>query len=157
AAQGGLLRLRPGEERLMQPLPTFHTNAMGNSFMGMLISGGAQVILDRFHPRSWWQDAVETRATCFHFLGVMPAMLLGLPPSPLAGAHQRRFGRGAAVHAPHHAGFEERLGVPLIEGWAMTETGGGGIVCDAYEPRRRGTHCVGHPDRPGPPVEIRIV
>ena len=156
-AQGGLISLRPGQERLLQPLPTFHTNATGNSFIGMLMSGGAQIILDRFHPRSWWQDAVETRATCFHFLGVMPAMLLGLPPSPLDRAHALRFGMGGGLHKSHHAAFEARFGVPLLEGWAMTETGGGGILCDAYEPRRVGTHCMGHPGRPGPPMEIRIV
>jgi acyl-CoA synthetase (AMP-forming)/AMP-acid ligase II len=155
-AQGGVISLRPGAERLMQPLPTFHTNAMGNSFMGMLMTGGAQIILDRFHPRSWWRDAIETRATCFHYLGVMPAMLLGLPPSPEDRAHGLRFGMGGGLHKPHHAAFEERFGVTLLEGWAMTETGGGGILCDGYEPRRIGRHCIGHPDRPGPPLEVRI-
>ncbi|HEY7610443.1 MAG TPA: AMP-binding protein [Alphaproteobacteria bacterium] len=157
AAQRGALHLRRGRERLLQPLPTFHTNATGNSFMGMLISGGAQVILDRFHPKSWWQDAIETRATCFHYLGVMPAMLLNLPPSPHDRAHGIRFGMGGGLHASHHAAFERRFGVALLEGWAMTETGGGGTLCDWVEPRRVGGHCIGKPDRPGPPMEIRIV
>ncbi|MCW5770484.1 MAG: AMP-binding protein [Rhodospirillaceae bacterium] len=156
-AQGGLVSLRPGVERLMQPLPTFHTNATGNSFLGMLMAGGAQVILDRFHPRSWWQDAVDSAATCFHFLGVMPAMLLGLPPSPLDRAHTLRYGMGGGLHKTHHAQFEQRFGVPLLEGWAMTETGGGGLITDSVEPRRIGTQCMGHPDRPGPPMELRVI
>ncbi len=157
AAQGGVICLREGQERLLQPLPTFHTNAMGNSFMGMITVGGTQIILDRFHPRSWWQDAIETRATLFHFLGVMPAMLLSLPPSPLDKAHAMRFGFGGGIHPSQQAAFEERFGAYLLEGWAMTETGGACLLTAAYEPRHVGTRCIGHPDRPGPAMEIRIV
>lgn len=156
-AQNGPISLRPGMERLIQPLPTFHTNAMGNSFMGMLISGGAQIILDRFHPRSWWQDAVDSGATCFHYLGVMPAMLLGLPPSPLDRAHKIRFAMGGGSHKTHHGAFEARFGFPLLEGWAMTETGGGGIMTDIVEPRRIGQLCMGRADRAGPPMEMRLI
>jgi acyl-CoA synthetase (AMP-forming)/AMP-acid ligase II len=156
AAQAGLISLRPGAERLLQPLPTFHVNAMGNSFMGMLFTGGTQIILDRFHPRSWWRDAAETGATCFHYLGVMPAMLLALPESPHDRGSPLRFGMGGGVHPQQHAAFEARFGMPLLEGWAMTETGAGGILCAAAEPRHPGTRCIGRPDRPGPPLEVRI-
>jgi acyl-CoA synthetase (AMP-forming)/AMP-acid ligase II len=156
-AQQGYISLRAGKERLLQPLPTFHVNGMGNAFMGMLFTGGAQILLDRFHPRSWWADAIETGATCFHYLGVMPAMLMNLPPAPDDKAHAMRFGMGGGVYPLHHAAFEARFGVPLVEGWAMTEVGGGGIMCAMEEPRHVGEACIGTPDRAGPPVEIRIV
>lgn len=156
-AQRGLIALRPGEERLLQPLPTFHVNGMGNSFMGMLFTGGAQILLDRFHPRSWWADAIETGATCFHYLGVMPAMLMNLPPAAEDRAHGMRYGMGGGVYPLHHAAFEARFGVPLLEGWAMTEVGGGGIICAMEEPRHVGEACIGTPDRAGPPLEIRVV
>lgn len=155
-SQRGLISLARGEERLMQVLPTFHINAVGNSFMGMLFTGGAQVMLDRFHSSSWWKDAVETRATCFHYLGVIPAMLMNMPPSDLDRAHSLRFGMGGGVHPAHHAAFEARFGVPLLEGWAMTETGGGGIMVAFEEPRHVGECCIGKPDRAGPPLEARI-
>jgi len=155
-AQRGLIDLRPGAERLIQPLPTFHVNATANSFIGMLASGGAQVIVDRFHPRSWWQESIETGATCFHYLGVMPAMLLNQPASDLDRAHRIRFAMGGGVHPLHHAAFESRFGVPLLEGWAMSETGGGGILCAMQEPRHVGRSCIGRPDRDGPPVEVRV-
>ena len=156
-AQRGFIDLEFGVERLLQPLPTFHINGIGNSFMGMLAAGGAQVLIDRFHPRSWWQEAIETGATCFHYLGVMPAMLLNLPPSSHDRAHTLRYGMGGGVHPSHHEPFEARFGVPLLEGWAMTETGGGGILCAMDEPRHRGMRCIGRPSRAGPPVEIRVV
>ncbi len=155
-AQRGLISLRPGKERLMQVLPTFHISAVGNSFMGMLFTGGAQVMIDRFHSSTWWRDAVETRATCFHYLGVIPAMLMNMPPSELDRAHQMKFGMGGGVHPAHHAAFEARFGVPLVEGWAMTETGGGGIMTALVEPRHVGECCIGKPDRPGPALEVRI-
>lgn len=156
-AQGGLVGLRPGQERLITPLPTFHVNAMGNSFMGMLASGGAQVIVDRFHPRSWWDMSIETGATCFHYLGVMPAILLAIAPSDQDRAHGLRFGVGGGVHPDHHAAFEARFGVPLLEGWAMTESGGACLLCAVDEPRHIGERCLGRAERAGPVMETRIV
>lgn len=156
-AQQGHIRLRAGHERLLTPLPTFHVNAMGNSFMGMLACGGAQVIVDRFHPRSWLEMARETGATCFHYLGVMPAILMALPERSDDAQHGLRFGLGGGVHPDHHARFEARFGVPLLEGWAMTEAGGAALLCAADEPRRIGSRCLGRPDRPGPALEWRIV
>ena len=155
-SQRGIISLRRGEERLMQALPTFHINAVGNSFMGMVFTGGAQIMLDRFHSSTWWRDAVQTRATCFHYLGVIPAMLMNMPPSEHDRAHRMRFGLGGGVHPAHHAAFEARFGVPLAEGWAMTETGGAGLMATAVEPRHVGKCCIGRPDRPGPPLEARI-
>lgn len=156
-SQNAPIALRPGVERLITPLPTFHVNAMGNSFMGMLACGGAQVIVDRFHPRSWWDDAVETGATCFHYLGVMPAILLAIAPSEKDRAHGLRFGMGGGVHPDHHAAFEARFGVRLLEGWAMTESGGACLLCSVEEPRHVGERCIGSPARPGPEMEMRLV
>lgn len=157
AEQGGAITLRQGHERLLTPFPTFHVNAMGHSFMGMLGSGGAQIILDRFHPKTWWQTAIETGATCFHYLGVIPAILLELPASAEDRAHQMRFGLGGGVNPDHHARFEARFGVPLLEGWAMTETGGAGTLCACDTDRHVGTRCIGRADRPGPPLEALLV
>lgn len=156
-AQGGFVGLRPGQERLITPLPTFHVNAMGNSFMGMLAAGGAQVMVDRFHPKSWIAMARETSATCFHYLGVMPAILMALPESPDDRDHAMRFGLGGGAHPDHHRAFEARYGAPLLEGWAMTETGGAILLSAVDEPRHIGERCLGRPDRAGPPMEFRIV
>jgi acyl-coenzyme A synthetase/AMP-(fatty) acid ligase len=64
-----------------------------------------------------------------------------------------RFGYGANANPKDHAAFEERFGFPLIEAWAMTETGGGAIIAASREPRHVGTRCIG---RPPPGLEIRI-
>jgi acyl-coenzyme A synthetase/AMP-(fatty) acid ligase len=119
-------------------------NALGCSFMAMLLTGGCLIQLDRFHPSSWWRTVRESRATCFHYLGVMPAMLLNAVPSSqdsLSGIV--RFGFGAGVDPRHHATFEARFGVPLIEAWAMTETGGAAWITANIEPRHVGERCFG--------------
>ena len=143
--EGGLCTLRPGEERLITPLPLFHMNALAVSTMAMILTAGCVVQLDRFHPKSWWRDVVRSRATIVHYLGVMPAILMKQAPSPDDRAHKVRFGYGANANPKDHAAFEERFGIPLIEAWAMTETGGGAIIAASREPRHVGTRCVGKP------------
>ena len=145
--------MRRGMERMLTPLPMFHMNALAYSTMAMLMTGGCLVPLDRFHPRSWWRTVRESRATIIHYLGVMPAILMADPPDPADRSHDVRFGFGAGVDGMLHAPFEERFGFPLIEAWAMTETGAGAVVAANTEPRHVGTHCFG---RPAPEVEWRI-
>jgi acyl-CoA synthetase (AMP-forming)/AMP-acid ligase II len=153
-AAGGLCAIRPGEDRLLTPLPMTHMNAMAYSTMAMVLSAGCVVPLDRFHPAGWWDAVRASRATIVHYLGVMPAMLLGAPPSPLDREHRVRFGFGAGVDRRHQASFEARFGFPLLEAWAMTETGAGAVVIAHREPRHVGQSCFG---RAGPELELRIV
>jgi acyl-CoA synthetase (AMP-forming)/AMP-acid ligase II len=150
----GLGAMRVGVERMLTPLPLFHMNALAYSAMAMLMTGGCLIPLDRFHPRSWWRTVRDSRATVVHYLGVMPAILMADPPSADDRAHEVRFGFGAGVDGKLHAPFEQRFGFPLIEAWAMTETGAGAVVAANEEPRHIGTYCFG---RPGIDVECRIV
>jgi len=141
---GGYCTLETGAERLITPLPVTHMNALGVSSMAMIMTGGCLIQLDRFHPRHWWETVRESRASVFHYLGVMPAMLLGLSESPEDDvSDQVKFGFGAGVDPKHHATFEARFGVPLIEAWSMTETGAGAWITANREPRHVGWRCFG--------------
>jgi acyl-CoA synthetase (AMP-forming)/AMP-acid ligase II len=151
---GGLCTLRGGQERLITPLPMVHMNAMAYSTMAMILCGGCIVPLDRFHPATWWDSVRAAKATILHYLGVMPAMLMGKPASADDRRHQVRFGFGAGVEKALHAPFEERFGFPLLEAWAMTETGAGAVVIANRDPRHVGTACFGRPERE---VEVRVV
>lgn len=151
---GGLIAMADGQERMLTPLPIFHMNAMAYSAMAMVTTGGCLIVLDRFHPKSWWDSVREGRATIVHYLGVMPPMLMGAEKSPQDKNHSVRFGFGAGVDPAQHAAFEERFGFPLIEAWAMTETGAGAVIVASVEPRHVGSRCFG---RPGLELETRIV
>jgi acyl-CoA synthetase (AMP-forming)/AMP-acid ligase II len=153
-SQGGMATLQDGAEILLTPLPMFHMNALACSTVAMILNGGAIVPLDRFHARRWWHSVADSRATIVHYLGIMPAVLLKLDEEPAERAHLLKFGFGSGVDARHHEAFERRFGFPLVEGWAMTETGGGGVTSTARGPRHIGQRCMG---RPAASMEYRIV
>lgn len=151
---GGLCTVRPGKERLITPLPLTHMNAMACSTMAMILSGGAIVQLDRFHPSTWWQSVRDSGATIIHYLGIMPAMLLGAAPTRKDRTDRVRFGFGAGVDRKNHGPFEQRFGFPLLEAWAMTETGTAAAIIANREPRHVGTACFGQAEAA---VDWRIV
>jgi len=151
---GGIAALSDDGERMITPLPVFHMNAMAASFMGMLAVGGCLTVLDRFHPKSWWADVRAAKATCLHYLGVMPSILMKMPPDDLDRDHNVRFGFGAGVDPKLHAPFEERFGFPLCEGWAMTETGLATAITNNTPDRLIGHSSLG---KPGPDMALRIV
>lgn len=151
--QGGLAPVEEGKERLLTPLPLFHMNAMACSFVAMLLSRNTSIHLDRFHPSTWWSDVRDTGATIIHYLGVMPAILLNIDEEPIERDNKVKFGFGANVDPAQHIPFEERFGFPLIEGWAMTETGAGATIPANREPHEPGKRCVGWPSE----CEARVV
>ncbi len=154
AQTGGHISLRLAVERMLTPLPLFHMNALAVSVTAMITVGGCLVLLDRFHPRSWWSSVRKSRATVVHYLGIMPSLLLTAEVLPTDREHSVRFGFGAGVDKKLHAPFEERFGFPLIEAWACTETGSGAVVSAHEEPRHVGTSCFG---RPCKDVDVRVV
>jgi acyl-CoA synthetase (AMP-forming)/AMP-acid ligase II len=154
AGIGGLARLHEGAERMLTPLPLVHMNAMAYSTLAMVLTGGCLIVLDRFHPATWWDSVRAADATVVHYLGVMPAMLMKAAATPQDQRHRVRFGFGAGIDRSLHAPFEERFGFPLLEAWAMTETGAGAVVIANREPRLIGTSCFG---REGDDVEVRLV
>jgi acyl-CoA synthetase (AMP-forming)/AMP-acid ligase II len=149
---GGRLDFREGEERLYNPLPLHHANCLSVSTPAMLLSGGCLIFPDRFHAGTWWQDLVATRATAAQFQGIIPNILLKLPPSVQERAHGVRFALCAGVEPSQHEVFEKRFGFPVVEMWAMTETGR--LVSDNHEPRAIHTRAFG---RPNAWVEARAV
>ncbi|MDE0532013.1 MAG: AMP-binding protein [Albidovulum sp.] len=146
--------LREGSERMLTPLPLYHMNAMAFSSMAMVATGGCLVALDRFHPSRWREDLRDCGATIVHYLGIMPSILMKSDPEASDREHSVRFGFGAGVSPDLHAGFEDRFGYPLIEAWAMTETGAGACIAATGPDRQVGEGCFG---QPGPEMETRIV
>ncbi len=154
AGLDGVSSVRPHEERIITPLPLNHVNAMAFSTMVVWTAGGCLVQLDRFHPKSWWDSVRASGATILHYLGVMPAMLLASPTETKDREHKVRWAFGAGVDRRNHGAFEERFGIPLVEAWAMTETGAAACIMANHEPRHVGNHCFGKPEAF---VQVRLV
>ena len=145
--------LAHASEVMITPLPLFHMNALACSVMAMVSCAGCLVPLDRFHPSSWQSDVRDSGATILHYLGVMPSILMQLPESSSDRDHKVRFGFGAGVDRTLHARFEARFGFPLLEAWAMTETGAGACIAATDPDRRIGLNCFGRAEET---VEVLI-
>jgi crotonobetaine/carnitine-CoA ligase len=152
ASLGGRATLRPGQDRIYNPLPLYHANAGVFSLMAAIVTGNCQVQPDRFRPQRWWHEITETRATVVHYLGIVVPLLLGQDPSDAERAHQVRFAIGAGVEPELHSTAEKRFGFPLIEVWGMTEMVR--VLGDSIEPRHVGTRAFG---RAIDGVEARVV
>ena len=152
ASRGGYLTLRYGEERLLNPLPLHHANALSISLPAMLLTGGALVFPDRFHASTWWKDIVACDVTAVQFQGVIPNLLMKLPEIPEEKQHRVRFALCAGVEPNQHAAFERRFGIPLIEMWAMSETGR--MTTAHREPRFVGSRAIGRSEHG---MELRAV
>jgi crotonobetaine/carnitine-CoA ligase len=150
-ALGGLIEIRPGQERFYNPLPLYHMNHLALTATAAILTANALVLTERFSPTRWWPEVAESGATIIHYLGVVAPMLLNQPAGPADRAHRVRFGVGAGIEPQLHAAFEARFGFPMIEVWGMTETGR--IMAAAQEPRMTDTRAFG---RPFPGLEARV-
>jgi len=148
---GGRLTFTFGQERLFNPFPVYHLNSGVMSLMAVVMSASCLISADRFHPKSWWRDLIDTSATAVHYMGVIPPVLFKQAPAPEEKLHKIKFGLGAGVDPSLHPAFEERFGFPMVEVWGMTETGR--LICDAIEPRQITTRAIGRP-RAG--LEVKI-
>lgn len=141
-------------DRALLVLPLFHVNALLVSVLAPLSSGGSTMVLEKFDRRSFWRDVESSGAT--YFSGV-PAIYILLNQ---AGADEKpdlsrlRFAICGAAPMPAQAiaAFEARYGVPLIEGYGLTESTVAATLNPLAGPRKPGT--VG---LPMPGVEIRII
>jgi len=149
---GGLLSFKPGQDRLLNPLPAFHMNCSMIAFPAVILTDNCLVLPDRFHSSTWWEDCVKSQATAIHYLGIMPPALFKQPEGPWEKQHQIRFGFGAGCDPSLHAAFEQRFGFPLVEVWGMTETGR--FLPNNVDPRQTNTRAFG---RARAPLEVRVV
>lgn len=117
---GRALGVREGDV-LMTTLPIFHTNAL-NTFYQALLIGCEFVLLPKFSASQFWDDARDCGATVAYLLGAMASILMSPPPRDSDKQHKIRVALGGGVPAPKQIPFYERFGVPLVDGYASTET-----------------------------------
>ncbi|MEC5317800.1 AMP-binding protein [Brenneria populi subsp. brevivirga] len=116
-------RLGP-QDRLLSALPIYHINGWVIGVLVPLFSGGSLVAMRRFSVSAWWRTVDERRCT---WLNLVPTMIAFLLNAGADGARRYpgvRFARSASAPLPqtHHEQFEQRFGIPVIEGMGMTES-----------------------------------
>lgn len=130
-------------------LPLYHL--AGQSFLTAAVAAGAPVALtEKFRGSRFWLDVADSGATVFRHLGEMLVVLCRQPPSPAEAGHSLRlvYGGGSRVEVARR--FTERFGVPVVEGYGLSETNT--VLCHDGRTPHRGTL--------GPPlghVQTRLV
>ena len=137
----GIVSMKVGKERLLNPLPVHHINSSVFSFFAVMITGNCQIQLDKFHASSWWKDVSVSKATIIHYLGIIAPVLMKKPYSKYEKNNCVRIGVGAGIEPTIHEDFEKRFGFPMVEIWGMTEM----VRClfDYKKSRNIGKRCFG--------------
>ncbi|HXW47517.1 MAG TPA: AMP-binding protein [Streptosporangiaceae bacterium] len=135
------------EQDVMLTAQPFHYIDPQWNVAAALLAGAELVVLDGFHPSSFWAKVRQHRVTYFYCLGAMPALLLRMPPDPADRDHAVRAVQCSAIPPGLHATLEERWGVPWYEAFGMTETGADLRVTDLDHDELVGTGCLGLPSR----------
>lgn len=110
-----------------------------------LLSGAELVVLEGFHPSTFWSKVRRYDVTYFYCLGAMPTLLLRMPVDPMDREHKVRAIQCSAIPPMLHADLERRWGVPWFETFGMTETGADIRVRATDHDAMVGTGVIGHP------------
>ncbi|SFB48664.1 crotonobetaine/carnitine-CoA ligase [Amycolatopsis marina] len=129
---------------LLTAQPFHYIDPQWNVALG-LASGATLVVLDRFHPSTFWAKVREHEVTWFYCLGLMPTLLLRVPESAADRRHHVRAISASAIPRDLHAELERRWGVPWHEAFGMTETGGDIRVSEVDHDVSVGAGCLGRP------------
>lgn len=114
------------QDRLLLPLPMFHVAALTTVILSSL-RGLTIVSMPNFDPMSVWGLIKEERV---NIAGAVPAILNFMRQVPdfevFQSSHFRCFVTGAAPMPKTLIELYQQKGMAVIQGYALTETGGGG-------------------------------
>jgi len=135
-------------------LPLFHVNGIVVGTLSPLLTGGRVTVAGRFDPNTFFAALEQSRATYFSAVPTIYTMLCGLPDDVAPDTSSVRFAVCGAAPASVELldRFESRYGIPIIEGYGLSEGTCASAVNPLDGPRKPGT--VG---LPVPGQTIRIV
>ena len=143
-----------GTDHSLLVLPLFHVNGITVSVLSPLLAGGRATIAGRFRPETFFADVERVRPTYFSAVPAIYVLLTNLPAdvAPDTSSLRRVVCGAAPMPAAAIHAFEQRFGVPLVEGYGLSE----GTCASTLNPpdgvRKPGT--VG-PPLPGQQVMLR--
>ncbi|MBU2112006.1 MAG: AMP-binding protein, partial [Actinobacteria bacterium] len=144
---GSMLTEHPhlGPDDVLLTAQPFHYVDPQWNVVAALMAGAHLVVLDGFHPSTFWAKVREHAVTYFYCLASMPVLLLRMPADPADRDHRVRAVQCSAIPPALHAELEERWGVPWTEAFGMTETGADIRVSADEHDELVGSGCLGRP------------
>ena len=111
------------EDHSLLILPLFHVNGIVVGTLSPLVAGGRATIAGRFSPKTFFDRLEQSGATYFSAVPTMYTMLADLPAEVRPDTSAVRFAVCGAAPASVEllTKFETRYGIPLIEGYGLSE------------------------------------
>jgi acyl-CoA synthetase (AMP-forming)/AMP-acid ligase II len=112
-----------GDDVTMCVMPLFHVHGLVATVLATLSTGGT-VVLPRFRPSAFWDEAGRHGATWYTAVPTIHARLLAQAQAlPAPPDHRLRFVRSCSAPLPAvlWQRYEDAIGVPLVEAYGMTE------------------------------------
>jgi crotonobetaine/carnitine-CoA ligase len=109
------------EDRYYICMPLFHANALLMQLLGSLIAGTEVVVAERFRATTWLAEIRDSGATVTNGLGVIPEFIFRQPATDRDRDHRLRVMMAIPIAREWGAAFQERFGVPFLQGFGMTE------------------------------------
>jgi long-chain acyl-CoA synthetase len=142
-----------GETRALLLLPLFHVNGIMVSIVSPLLAGGSAFIAERFDAATFWATVKRAEPTFFSAVPTIYALLVSRPEQQADTRGLRYVICGAAPMPRELIGeFEQRFGVPLVEGYGLSECT---VVCTANPVH--GTRKAGSVGLALPGIEVGVV
>jgi acyl-CoA synthetase (AMP-forming)/AMP-acid ligase II len=140
-------------DRCLLVLPLFHVNGIMVSVVSPLVAGGSTMIAPRFDAATFWDVVERERPAFFSAVPTIYAMLTAQPAEVRPDTSSLRHVICGAAPMPAAAigAFESRYGVPIVEGYGLSECTVVATANPLRGPRKPGT--VGVP-LPGQRVRI---
>ena len=140
------------DDVLFSALPLYHVNARFSTLGTALVVDGRAALVSRFSAGTFWDQVRAAGATEVGVVGAVSSILLRQEPGPADRDHRVRMMHGAAgIAMDRRADFEERFGLRLVTGFAMTETGHFSTTSPDDPMRYRAS------GRPVPQYEVAVV
>ena len=136
-----------GEDRHLCVLPLFHASGMYRNVLMPFWQGGSTVLCEAFEQETFWPLVSRHEV---NFVQVVPSILAVLADQedgPDAQVHRslKYIGTASAPLSPRLLErFEARFGIPIVQGFGLTELTCG-ITLNETDPARRKVESVGRP------------
>jgi len=131
-------------------LPLFHGNAQYFSTCGCIHLNATLILLEKFSPSIFWDQARLMNASEFNYIGAVLTILYKQPEKDDDADNPIRVTFGGAAPKEIWTDFEKRFGLRIVEGYGLTENSV--VLINPYENSR-----VGSMGKPSTMAEVKIV
>ncbi|MGB9303450.1 MAG: long-chain fatty acid--CoA ligase [Mycobacterium sp.] len=130
-----------GADHSLLILPLFHVNGIVIGTVSPLLAGGRITVAGRFTPKTFFSRVEQSGATYFSAVPTIYTMLSGLPEDVKPDTSSVRFAICGAAPASVELleRFESRYGIPIIEGYGLSEGSCASTVNPLNGKRKAGT------------------